>query len=92
MRCKHCGKEHDHETREYKHKPQCILCKGSHNATNRKNCLEFEEQKNIKLKMITENISHLQVKEIQINNYATTVENKGTITVTEKKENSRTSI
>ncbi|CAG9829823.1 unnamed protein product [Diabrotica balteata] len=74
VRCGKCGNEH--ETNSCNSQlTSCILCRGSHEATDRKNCEEFHRQKQIKTYMATENLSYSEANKKYDHSYATVTKN-----------------
>ncbi|CAG9860868.1 unnamed protein product [Phyllotreta striolata] len=58
IRCSRCGEEH--EATNCQKDIKCIFCKLEHLATDRKQCTEFERQKQIKEIMCYENLSYYE--------------------------------
>lgn len=71
-RCKRCGEPHSNCSQD--EILFCVLCKGAHEATDRRVCPEFAKQKTVKNIMGTQNISYKEAVKKYVSSYANIVQ------------------
>ncbi|CAG9857383.1 unnamed protein product [Phyllotreta striolata] len=74
IRCSRCGEEH--EATNCQKDIKCIFCKLEHLATDRKQCAEFERQKQIKEIMCYENLSYYEASKREQQKKNATIDQK----------------